>query len=153
MEFSPGINIIVGRNNAGKTSFLELLTLDFENHPHRSLKTLPNKLSTIQEESKIEITLHIEKEQLRSFIKNLSIIGIPRAATENYYFVADKYEYDPDKYHDQYMSAIDESVRYAVRQFKDFLENPDIIQTSLSLQLNMKMDNRSLIKLLNRPLA
>ncbi|MDZ8085926.1 MAG: AAA family ATPase, partial [Nostoc sp. DedQUE12b] len=65
MEFSSGINIIVGRNNAGKTSLLELLTLDFENHPHRSLKTLPSKLSNIQEESKIEITLHIEKKECK----------------------------------------------------------------------------------------
>ncbi|MEH1890809.1 MAG: AAA family ATPase [Nostoc sp.] len=149
MEFSPGINIIVGRNNAGKTSLLEVLKLDFENHPHRSLKTLPNKLSSLQEESKIQITLHIEKEELRNLIKNLSIIGIPRAATEKYYFFADKYEYDPNEYHDQYMSAIDESVRYAVRQFKDFLENPDFILTSLFLQPNIKMENRSLIKLLN----
>ncbi|MHC5743466.1 MAG: AAA family ATPase [Nostoc sp.] len=149
MEFSPGINIIVGRNNAGKTSLLEVLTLDFENHPHRSLKTLPNKLSSLQEESKIQIILHIEKEELRNLIRNLSIIGIPRAATENYYFFADKYEYDPNEYHSQYMSAIDESVRYAVRQFKDFLENPDFIQTSLFLQPNIKMENRSLIKLLN----
>jgi AAA15 family ATPase/GTPase len=149
MEFSPGINIIVGRNNAGKTSLLEVLTLEFENHPHRSLKTLPNKLSSIQEESKIQITLNIDKEEVRSFIKKLFILGIPRAATENYHFFADKYEDDPDKYHDQYMSAIDESVRYAVRQFKDFLENPDFIQTSLFLQPNLKIENRSLIKLLN----
>ncbi|MBN3951067.1 MAG: AAA family ATPase [Nostoc sp. NMS7] len=149
MEFSPGVNIIVGRNNAGKTSLLEVLKLDFENHPHRSLKTLPNKLSSIQEESKIQITLHIEKEELRNLIKNLSIIGIPRAATEKYYFFADKYEYEPNDYHDQYMSAIDESMRYAVRQFKYFLENPDFIQTSLSLQPNIKMENKSLIKLLN----
>ncbi len=149
MEFSPGINIIVGRNNAGKTSLLEVLKLDFENHPHRSLKTLPNKFSSLQEESKIQITLQIEKEELRNLIKKLSIIGIPRAATEKYYFIADKYEYNPDEYHDQYMSAIDESVRYAVRQFKDFLENPDFILTSLFLQPNIKMENRSLIKLLN----
>ncbi|QLE41981.1 ATP-binding protein [Nostoc sp. C052] len=149
MEFSPDINIIVGRNNAGKTSLLELLTLKFENHPHRSLKTLPSKLSSIQEESKIQITLNIDKEELRSFIKKLSIIGIPRAATENYHFFADKYEDDPDKYHDQYMSAIDESVRYAVRQFKHFLENHDLIQTSLFLQPNLKIENRSLITLLN----
>ncbi|MEH2424148.1 MAG: AAA family ATPase [Nostoc sp.] len=149
MEFSPGVNIIVGRNNAGKTSLLEILKLDFENHPHRSLKTLPNKLSSIQEESKIEITLHIEKEELRSFIKSLSFVGIPRAATKNYYFFAEKYEDNPSDYYDQYMSAIDESVRYAVRKFKDFLENPDFIQTSLSLQPNMKMDKKSLIKLLN----
>ena len=149
MEFSPGVNIIVGRNNAGKTSLLEVLKLDFENHPHRSLKTLPNKLSSLQEESKIQITLHIEKEELRNLIKSLSIIGIPRAATEKYYFFADKYEYEPNDYHDQYMSAIDESVRYAVRQFKDFLENPDFILTSLFLQPNLKMENKSLIKLLN----
>ncbi|WP_257237194.1 AAA family ATPase [Nostoc sp. 'Peltigera malacea cyanobiont' DB3992] len=149
MEFSPGVNIIVGRNNAGKTSLLEVLKLDFENHPHRSLKTLPNKLSSIQEESKIEITLHIEKEELQSFIKSLSFVGIPRAATKNYYFFAEKYEDNPNDYYDQYMSAIDESVRYAVREFKDFLENPDFIQTSLSLQPNMKMEKKSLIKLLN----
>ncbi|WP_375473159.1 AAA family ATPase [uncultured Nostoc sp.] len=148
MEFSPGVNIIVGRNNAGKTSLLEVLKLDFENHPHRSLKTLPNKLSSLQEESKIQITLHIEKEELRNLIK-ISIIGIPRAATEKYYFFADKYEYEPNDYHDQYMSAIDESVRYAVRQFKDFLENTDFILTSLFLQPNLKMENKSLIKLLN----
>jgi recombinational DNA repair ATPase RecF len=40
MEFTPGVNIIVGKNNAGKTSLLEVLTLDFENQPHRSLKPL-----------------------------------------------------------------------------------------------------------------
>ncbi|WP_277926150.1 MULTISPECIES: AAA family ATPase [Nostoc] len=70
MEFSPGINIIVGRNNSGKTSLLEVLTLNFGNHPHRSLNTLPNKLSSIQKESKIEINLHINKEELRSFLKH-----------------------------------------------------------------------------------
>ncbi|MEA5554664.1 AAA family ATPase [Anabaena cylindrica UHCC 0172] len=47
MEFSPGINIIVGKNNAGKTSLLEVLTLDFENQRHRSLKKLPNGSNAI----------------------------------------------------------------------------------------------------------
>lgn len=93
--------------------------------------------------------MHIEKEELRSFIKSLSFIGIPRAATKNYYFFADKYEDNPSDYYEQYMSAIDESVRYAIREFKDFLENPDFLQTSLYLQPNMKMENKSLIKLLN----
>jgi len=39
LEFKPGINIIVGANNAGKTALLEALSLNFENNPHRSLKT------------------------------------------------------------------------------------------------------------------
>lgn len=39
LEFQPGINIIVGANNAGKTALLEALSLNVENNPHRSLKT------------------------------------------------------------------------------------------------------------------
>ena len=61
MEFTPGINIIVGRNNAGKTSLLELLTLKLENQPHKSLKMLLTKSSIIKEESKIKFSLSIEK--------------------------------------------------------------------------------------------
>lgn len=78
MEFSPGVNIIVGRNNAGKTSLLEVLTLDFEDHPHRSIKTLPNKSSRLEEKSRIEIIWDIEKEELLSFMKQMSPdLGIP----------------------------------------------------------------------------
>nr|WP_313931836.1 MULTISPECIES: AAA family ATPase [Nostoc] len=74
---------------------------------------------------------------------------MPRAATEKYYFIADKYDYDPDRYHDEYMSAIDESVRYAAKKFQDFLDNPGFVDISISLQSNIKIDNDSLIKLLN----
>ncbi|RCJ42197.1 hypothetical protein A6770_08270 [Nostoc minutum NIES-26] len=150
LQFSPDINIIVGRNNSGKTSLLELLTLNFENHPHESIKTLPNKFVTIKEKSKLEITLHIDKEELRSFIKQLMPnVGIPRAATKKYFLIAPKYEYDPDTYHNQYMSAIDESVRYAIKNFQDMLENQDFLEIHLSLLSNINLDNNSLKNLLN----
>lgn len=42
IEFKPGINIIVGQNNSGKTALLEALSLKFENKPHRS----QNRVST-----------------------------------------------------------------------------------------------------------
>jgi AAA15 family ATPase/GTPase len=42
LEFSPGINIIVGQNNSGKTALLEALTMNFDNVPHRSIKNLRN---------------------------------------------------------------------------------------------------------------
>ncbi|WP_242057841.1 MULTISPECIES: AAA family ATPase [Nostoc] len=47
------------------------------------------------------------------------------------------------------MSAIDESVRYAAKKFQDFLDNPGFVDISISLQSNIKIDNDSLIKLLN----
>ncbi|WP_442949912.1 AAA family ATPase [Nostoc sp.] len=152
MEFSPGINIIVGRNNAGKTSLLEVLTLDFENHPHRSLKTLPNKLSSIQEESKIEITIHINKEELRSFIKYLSSpIGIPAPKLDDNYieFILLEYENEPEIYNTEYIKYLDDSVKCAFKQFKDFLNNSNFVQISLLLHPGLKLDGKSLKKLLN----
>ncbi|MDZ8088713.1 MAG: AAA family ATPase [Nostoc sp. DedQUE12b] len=47
------------------------------------------------------------------------------------------------------MSAIRESVIYAIEKFRYFLETPDFLETSSYLQPNMKMDNISLKKLLN----
>ena len=40
LEFKPGINIIVGANNSGKTALLEALSLKFQNYIHKSLTTL-----------------------------------------------------------------------------------------------------------------
>ncbi|MEH1844984.1 MAG: AAA family ATPase [Nostoc sp.] len=151
MEFSPGINIIVGRNNAGKTSLLEVLKLDFENHPHRSLKTLPNKLSSIQEESKIEITLHINKEELRSFIKHLSSpIGIPAPELDHDYieFLYHSHN-EPETYNGEYIKYLDDSVKNAFKQFKDFLNNSNFVEISLLLHPGLKLDDKSLKKLLN----
>ena len=39
---SPGFNVIVGRNNVGKTAMIEALSLRFENAPHRSIVTAPH---------------------------------------------------------------------------------------------------------------
>ena len=37
LTFQPALNVVVGRNNSGKTSLLELLSLDFQSNPHSSL--------------------------------------------------------------------------------------------------------------------
>ena len=36
IEFKPGINIVVGQNNSGKTSLLEALGFKFEYNPHKN---------------------------------------------------------------------------------------------------------------------
>ncbi|WP_413175163.1 AAA family ATPase [Anabaena azotica] len=114
MEFTPGINIIVGKNNAGKTSLLEVLTLDFENQPHRildfekypdrSLRTLPNNISGIKEESKIEITFYIASDE------------------DNYLAIKKVFEENPD------LSLIEVSV------YQDYLE------IKLSLKFDYKIN-------------
>lgn len=40
-HLTPGFNVVVGQNNAGKTAFVEALSLHFENKIHMSMKTSP----------------------------------------------------------------------------------------------------------------
>jgi AAA15 family ATPase/GTPase len=41
LNFTPGFNLLVGKNNAGKTALVEALSLQFSNKPHRSTTTIP----------------------------------------------------------------------------------------------------------------
>lgn len=58
IEFKPGINIIVGQNNSGKTALLEAIESRSETQPHKSVK----EISTT--ESKVEITLNITRDEI-----------------------------------------------------------------------------------------
>ena len=151
MEFAPGVNIIVGRNNAGKTSLLEVLTLDFEDYPHRSIKTLPNKSSRIEEKSRIEIIWDISTEEVRNFIKQLSPnIGIPAPRKVSFIGSQDQYIYE-DKDYDPQESPLDKFERYmseALTQFNKQLEL-DSWEIQLVLYAGRKMNNKDLEKLLN----
>ena len=43
LEFQPGFYLLVGANNAGKTSVLDVLDMNgWLNEPHRSVRTIPN---------------------------------------------------------------------------------------------------------------
>jgi predicted ATP-binding protein involved in virulence len=71
LEFQPGINIIVGANNSGKTALLEVLSLSFETSPHRSIKTLPQPNSTPIRESTAKLTLIFTKAEIHRFFDDL----------------------------------------------------------------------------------
>src|SRR4028118_1851289 len=72
LEFQPGINIIVGANNSGKTALLEALSLSFETSQHRSIETLPQPNSTPNRESVAKVTLIFTKAEIHSLFDNLS---------------------------------------------------------------------------------
>ena len=73
LEFKPGINIIVGTNNSGKTALLEALSLSFENHIHKTLTTFPSPSDTLTNfRSCCQLSLSVKKESLQLFVNNLS---------------------------------------------------------------------------------
>ena len=71
LEFQPGINIIVGANNSGKTALLKALSLSFESSPHRSIKTLPKPNSMLSQESTAPVTLIFRKAEIHSLFDDL----------------------------------------------------------------------------------
>lgn len=71
LEFQPGINIIVGANNSGKTALLEALSLSFETSPHRSIETLPQPNSTPIRESTAKLTLIFTKAEIHRLFDDL----------------------------------------------------------------------------------
>jgi AAA15 family ATPase/GTPase len=72
LELKPGINIIVGTNNSGKTALLEALNLSFETNPHRTIETFPQPNSTSNRESTAKLTLIFTKEEIHSLFDDLS---------------------------------------------------------------------------------
>lgn len=75
IEFTPGFNVIVGQNDAGKTALVEALSLHFSDKPHLSMKTSPEQGVLLHDpaQSTIEIVFQLaegEAEQLLVSARN-----------------------------------------------------------------------------------
>jgi hypothetical protein len=60
LRFQPGINVIIGRNNMGKSALLEALSLRFPNIPYRSsgLERSPREESQARSWANVSLTLN-----------------------------------------------------------------------------------------------
>ncbi len=88
LNFEPGFNLLLGTNNAGKTSVLDVLDLSFDlNEPHRSLNTLPVLGDQPRRSSRFEVTLSTKFSELWR-IAGASQLYLPTAqdflSTHNY---------------------------------------------------------------------
>ncbi|MEL0589137.1 MAG: AAA family ATPase [Planktothrix rubescens PR222] len=77
LEFKPGINIIIGQNNVGKTAFLEALELNFSDHPHKNIRKLqPQKkrqFSPFTNLSTVDFTFSFDKSDIYSLVETSNI--------------------------------------------------------------------------------
>jgi hypothetical protein len=65
---SPGINVVVGQNNAGKTALLEALMLRAGNVQHRSLRTHPIPGAFVNTPPSVTIEVAIAKSEWLSIV-------------------------------------------------------------------------------------
>ena len=100
IELSAGFNIIVGRNNAGKTALLDALRLNFQNNskPHRSLETLPSPDTPIEPNSWAEVSIFISRDELLDIHnKSMKELSLPiPTSDEGMPFNRSKGAHDPD---------------------------------------------------------
>ena len=65
IQLGPTLNVIVGRNNSGKTALLEALSLGFAARPHRSLRTLSRRDTPPRPASTVDFTVAVTLDDLR----------------------------------------------------------------------------------------
>lgn len=73
-SLSPGLNIVCGANNAGKTAVLEALSPTTATNPHRSPKTVPAPGAQPDPNSRITISLIVSGEELAQMIRELGAV-------------------------------------------------------------------------------
>jgi predicted ATPase len=70
LRFAPGINIIVGQNNVGKSALLEAVELRFKSNPHKSRLSVPRRGTTVNPTVVANVTFTITGEELRRILWN-----------------------------------------------------------------------------------
>src|SRR5262245_48978932 len=77
LSFTPGFNVIVGRNDVGKTALVEVLSLTFGHEPHRSKKTLPYRRDQLTAFSRAHCTVHLAGDEMRALLLKQSVVIVP----------------------------------------------------------------------------
>lgn len=69
LHFEPGFNLLVGSNNAGKTTVLDVIDMEINlNEPHRSQKTIPTFGAVAPGASRFEVEFHSTISELRALV-------------------------------------------------------------------------------------
>jgi predicted ATPase len=78
IHLTPGFNIIVGENNAGKTALVEALNLKRFHDPHRSLETVPTRTSKYDATSKIIVSFELSRKELIALLSRFDKFYVRR---------------------------------------------------------------------------
>ena len=71
LKLFPGINVVVGRNHAGKTALLEGLSLGFPNKPYRSSRIRRRAGSQEDNVSSVVVSFTVNHKELWEILSNL----------------------------------------------------------------------------------
>jgi AAA15 family ATPase/GTPase len=103
VNLTQGFNIVAGKNDVGKSALMEALSLQFSNHPHRSLETIPYKGANFGDQSKVEVEFKLSKDELRLLLTDhVKDIYVPISPDPNI-------PYDMKQVLESFQSVVDSS--------------------------------------------
>lgn len=76
VEFGAGFNVVVGRNNVGKTALLEAIVGRPQRRPHRSLLSQPTRTTPLKPEPRVRLNVSISGPEL-DLVLSEGDVGIP----------------------------------------------------------------------------
>ena len=79
----PSFNIIVGKNDAGKSALVKALSLQFSTNAHRSKATAPSPTTTLTSPSRTTITLTVSRMDVLDILSQQSHIYLPIVDNNN----------------------------------------------------------------------
>ena len=84
ISLSPGMNVILGRNDAGKSALVEAISFQAGSSPHRSLITLPTAHTPLDQTSIVSVTFETSSEDLRSCLNCQPDFTVPAPDRKGY---------------------------------------------------------------------
>jgi energy-coupling factor transporter ATP-binding protein EcfA2 len=75
IDFSENMNVVVGKNDAGKSAFIEALSLSFTAKPHRSQVTAPSASSLVVPRSEVEMLFELTGDDAQTYLSQHAQLG------------------------------------------------------------------------------
>jgi predicted ATPase len=143
IPLDPGFNVIVGKNDAGKSALVEALSLQAQSKPHRSLFSLPERDSRIPSiESITRVITYITQKNLQNILAGEAYFYFEYDASQDLNLVFTKFQdlvalQEPGRF-------IFECVNSGFRLggFEPLFENPQQIQRQVIAITNSEYPHR-----------
>ena len=149
IHLETGINIIIGKNNAGKTALLEVLSGKINGIPHKNIKQKPRSTTPIKDEGAYGawLEVQIEKKEFFEISEDKGYEGSIFLYLDEDYFGAREYD-ESDKFigfvdniyeefEEQEGSYLIDSIHISneeiVKKFEDLIKNGIAIEFSIPL--------------------